>query len=155
MLSQSQCSDPKAPFTLPTKASVSSKFRMKFWCERVDPAAHLELRQFSYSGWKRWINDPDLTLRWMKSSVKGLLWGISRSSARREGKGCQNSNSVMLNDGRHLLNIATGQYIAEKINNCHPRPVPTPQICLIPSLKMKIFFDMHVIFAVAAALPCG
>ncbi len=46
-------------FTSKAKIRFLSKFRMKFWSERVDPAAHLELRRFSYSGWKRWISDPD------------------------------------------------------------------------------------------------
>ncbi len=35
-----------AQFTLPTEDSVLPKIRMKFWSERVDPAAHLELRRF-------------------------------------------------------------------------------------------------------------
>ncbi len=90
---------------------------MKFWSERVDPAAHLELRRFSYSGWKRWISDPDLTLRRMKCSVNGLLWGISRSGARSEVRGRQDSNSAMLNVGGRLLNIVTDQYTAENGNN--------------------------------------
>ena len=145
----------QALFTLPTEASVLPMFQMKFWYERVDSAAHLELRRFSYSGWKRWISDPDLTLRRMKCSLNGLLWGISRSGARSEVKGRQNSNSAMLNVGGRLLNIVTDQYTAENGNNWHPRPVYTPQLCLIPSLKMKISLDIHVIFAVGAALPCG
>ncbi len=68
----------------------------------------------------------------------------------------QNSNSAMLNDGGRLLNTVADQYTAGKnVNNWHPRPVLTPQICLIPSWKMKISFDTRMIFAVAAALPCG
>ncbi len=46
---------------------------MEFWSERVDPAEHLELRRFSYSVWKRWISDLDLTLRRMKCNVNGLV----------------------------------------------------------------------------------
>ncbi len=80
--------------------------------------------------------DPDLTLRQMKSSVKGLLWRISCIGARSDVKGRQNSNSAMLNDWC-LLNVVTDQYTGENINNCHPRPVPTPQICLILSLKWR------------------
>ncbi len=108
----------QALFTLPTEASVLPMFQMKFWYERVDSAAHLELRRFSYSGWKRWISDPDLTLRRMKRNVNRLLWGISRSGARSEVKDRLNSNSAMLNDGRCLLNIVTDQYTAENVNNC-------------------------------------
>ena len=81
---------------------------MKFWCERVDP---------SYSAWKRWISDPDLTLRQMKCSVNGLLWGISRSGDRGKVRGRQDSNSAMLNVGRRLLNIVTDQYTPENGNN--------------------------------------
>ncbi len=90
---------------------------MKFWSECFDPAAHLELRRFSYSGWKRWISDPDLTLRRMKSNVNGLLWGISRSGARSGVRGHQDSNSAMLNVGGRLLNIIIDQYTAEYGNN--------------------------------------
>ena len=90
---------------------------MKFWSEHVDPAAHLELQRFSYSGWKRWISNPDLTLRRMKCSVNGLLWRISRSGARSEVKGRQNSNSAMLNVAGRLLNIVTDQYTDENGNN--------------------------------------
>ncbi len=91
----------------------------------------------------------------MKCSVNGLLWGISRSGPRSEVKGRQDSNSVMLNVGGRLLDIVTDQYTAKNGNNWHPQPVPTPQLCLISSLKMNIPFDIHVIFAVGAVLPCS
>ncbi len=90
---------------------------MKFWCERVDPTAHLELRRFSYSCWKRWISDQDLPLRRMKSSVNRLLRGFLAAAALGEVKGVQNSNSAMLNVGGRLLNIVTDQYTAENGNN--------------------------------------
>ncbi len=45
----------EAPFPPEPKFRFLSKFHIKFWFERVDPAAHLDLRQFSYSRWKRWI----------------------------------------------------------------------------------------------------
>ncbi len=99
----------------------------------------------TYSGWRKWISDPDLTVCRMKSNVNGLLWVISRSSARSKVKSRQNSNSAMLNDGGRRLNIVTDQYTAKNVNNCHPRPVPTTLTCLIPSMKMKISFDIHVI----------
>ncbi len=100
------------------KLQFLPKFRMKFWCE----LRHI-LRScgtfggVSYSGWKRWISDPDLTLRWMKCSVNGLLWGISHSGARSKVRGPQDSNSAMLNVGRHLLNIVTNPYTAENGKN--------------------------------------
>ncbi len=49
----------KAPFTSKAKIRFLPKFRMKFWSERVDPAVHVELRRFSYSGWKRWKPMPN------------------------------------------------------------------------------------------------
>ncbi len=60
---------------------------------------------------------PDLTLRRMKSNVNGLLWGISRTGARSEVRGHQDSNSAMLNVGGRLLNIITDQCTAEYGNN--------------------------------------
>ncbi len=49
------------------------KFWIKLWSECVYPAAHLELHQFSDSGWKKCIRDLDLTLRLMKCSMTDLL----------------------------------------------------------------------------------
>ncbi len=88
------------------------------------------------------------------NAVWTVIVGISHSDDRSKVKGRQNSNTVLLNLGGRLLNIATDQYTGDIHNNCHPWAVHTPQLCFIQSLKMNISFDIHVIFAVAV-LPCG
>ena len=69
----------------------------------------MELHGFSYSSWKRWFSDPDLTLHWMKCSVNGLLLGISHSGARSEVKCRKHSNSALLNADGRLFNIVLEQ----------------------------------------------
>ncbi len=76
----------KALFSLQPKLRFLPKFRIQFWSECVNHEAHLELRRFSYSGWKKWVSDPDLPLNQMNCSLNSLLWGLAAGALGARSK---------------------------------------------------------------------